>query len=310
MQRIQYHRYGGPDVMRLEDYELPALGRQEILVRVKAASINPLDWKLRQGFMKLMMGRRFPRAMGMDFAGVVEAIGPGVTGFAPGDDVLGQVPMMKPGAFAEAAITTQDLIIHKPAALSFPAAATLPTVGVTAWRALIDGGRLKAGQSLFINGAAGGVGQAATAIAKTLGAVITVRVGPSSLASFADMGMARVLDYTQALPENLKGTFDVVFDCHGGLTSAEEDFLTKRSGIAVDIDPTVGNVFRSLISSRHNFVRGVLSTSILQKIVDLALAGQFTIPINRIVSLSEAIALISDLEAGNRLPGKSVILMG
>jgi NADPH:quinone reductase-like Zn-dependent oxidoreductase len=310
MQRIQYHRYGGPEVMRLEAYELPAPGRNEILVRVKAASINPLDWKLRQGFMKLMMGRRFPRAMGMDFAGVVQRIGPGVTGFADGDEVLGQVPMMKPGAFAETAITTSDRIIHKPPALSFAAAATLPTVGVTAWRALIDGVKLKPGQSVFINGASGGVGQAAIAIAKVFGAVITARVGPSSLASFADMGLARVLDYTQPLPDHLHGAFDVVFDCHGGLTSRQEDFLTKRSGIAVDIDPTVGNVIRSLISSRHSFVRGVLSTVILQKIVDLATAGQFTMPINRTAPLSEAIALISELEAGNRLPGKSVILMG
>jgi NADPH:quinone reductase-like Zn-dependent oxidoreductase len=85
--------------------------------------------------MKLMMGRRFPRAMGMDFAGVVEAVGPGVTGFAHGHEVLGQVPMMKPGSFAETAITTSNLVIKKPASLSFPAAAALPTVGVTAWRA-------------------------------------------------------------------------------------------------------------------------------------------------------------------------------
>ncbi|MDQ0395599.1 NAD(P)-dependent alcohol dehydrogenase [Labrys monachus] len=309
MQRIQYHRYGGPEVMRLEAYELPAPGKNEILVRVKAASINPLDWKLRQGFMKLMMGRRFPRAMGMDFAGVVEGIGPGVTGFAHGDQVLGQVPMMKPGAFAETAITTSNLVIKKPASLSFAAAAVLPTVGVTAWRALIDGGKLKPGQSLFINGASGGVGQAAIAIAKAFGAVITARVGPSSLASSADMGLAGVLDYTQPLPDHLKRAFDVVFDCHGGLTSREEDFLTRRSGIAVDIDPTVGNLIRSLISSKHSFVRGVPSTLILQKIVDLATAGQFKIPINRTARLSEAIALIGDLETGNRLPGKSVILM-
>jgi NADPH:quinone reductase-like Zn-dependent oxidoreductase len=310
MERIQYHRYGGPEEMRLEAYELPAPGKGEILVRVKAASINPLDWKLRQGFMKFMMGRRFPRAMGMDFAGVVEEVGPGVTGFAHADEVLGQVPMMKPGAFAETGITTSNLVIKKPASLSLPAAAALPTVGVTAWRALIVAGKLKAGQSVFINGASGGVGQAAIAIAKAFGAVITARVGPSSLANSADLGLARVLDYTQPLPNNLKGAFDVVFDCHGGLTSKEEDFLTKRSGVAVDIDPTVGNLIRSLISPRHSFVRGVLSTPILQKIVDLAAAGQFTIPINRTAPLSEAIALISDLEAGNRLPGKSVIVMG
>ncbi|MGV1838386.1 hypothetical protein ACQZ6C_26765 [Rhizobium rhizogenes] len=191
--------------------------------------------------------------------------------------------MMKPGAFAETAITTSDLIIHKPAASSFAAAATLPTVGVTAWRALIDGGKLTTGtgRSVFINGAAGGVGQAAIAVAKVFGAVITARVGPSAVTSFADLGLARVLDYTQRLPLHLKGAFDVVFDCHGGLTSGQEDFLTKDSGIAVDIDPTVGNLIRSLISSRHSFVRGVPSTSILQKIVDLATAGQLTIPINR-----------------------------
>jgi NADPH:quinone reductase-like Zn-dependent oxidoreductase len=173
VQRIQYDRYGGSEVMRLETYELPAPGKGEIAVRVKAASINPLDWKLRQGFMELMMGRRFPRAMGMDFAGVVEAVGAGVTGFAHGDEVLGQVPMTKPGFFAETAITTSNLVIKKPASLSFPAAAALPTVGVTAWRALIDGGKLKTGQSVFINGAAGGVGQAAIAVAKTVS-------GPSS----------------------------------------------------------------------------------------------------------------------------------
>lgn len=310
MQRIQYDRYGGPEVMRLESYELPAPGKGEIVVRVKAASINPLDWKLRQGFMKFMMGRRFPRAMGMDFAGVVEAVGPGVTGFVQGDDVLGQVPMMKPGAFADMAITTSDLVIKKPASMSFPAAAALPTVSVTAWRALIDGGKLKTGQSVLINGAVGGVGQAAIAVAKAVGAVITARVGPSSLERSAEWGLAQVLDYTQPLSNNLKGAFDVVFDCHGGLTAKEEDFLTKPSGVAVDVDPTIGNLIRSLISSRHSFVRGVLSTSILQKIVDLTTAGQFTIPINRTAPLAEAIALISDLEAGHRLPGKAVIVMG
>lgn len=247
--------------------------------------------------------------MGMDFSGIVAATGPGVTGFARGDEVLGQVPMMKPAAFAQTAITTADLVIKKPALLSFPAAAALPTVGVTAWRALVDGGKLKAGQSVFVNGAAGGVGQAAIAVARTFGAVITARVGPSCLARFADLGLARVLDYTQPLPADLKGTFDVVLDCHGSLRAAQEDFLTKRSGIAVDIDPNVGNLIRSLVSRRHSFVRGVLSPSILQKMADLTAAGQVKIPISRAVPLSEAIALIGALEAGNWLPGKSVIVM-
>lgn len=310
MRRIQYHQYGGPEVMRLETYRLPAPGKGEVVVRVKTASINPLDWKLRQGFMKIMMGRHFPRAMGSDFSGVVEAIGPSVVGLVPGDEVLGVTPMKASGAFGESLITTSNLVIKKPASLSFPDAAALPSIGVTAWRALIDAGKLKAGQAVFINGAAGGVGQAAIWIAKAFGAVVTVRVGPSWLADAAKLGLARVLDYSQPIPDDLRGAFDVVFDCHGSLTAREEEFLTKRSGIAVDIDPTFGNLVRSIISSRHSFVRGVPSLVILQKIVDIAVAGRLPITISRTVQLSEAIVLISDLEAGKRVPGKAVIVMG
>jgi NADPH:quinone reductase-like Zn-dependent oxidoreductase len=308
-QRIQYHQYGGAGVMRLESYQLQTPGKGEILVRVKAASINPLDWKLRQGFMKIMMGGHFPRAMGGDFSGVVEVIGLGVIGFAPGDEVLGSAPMKASGAFAEAVITTSNLVIKKPASLSFPAAAALPSIGVTAWRALVDAGKLKPGQAVFINGAAGGVGQAAIAVAQAFGAAVTVRVGPSWLADAAKLGLARVLNYNQPLPDDLKGAFDVVFDCHGGLTARDENFLTKRSGIAVDIDPTFGNLVRSIVSSRHRFVRGVPSQVILQKVVDLAVAGRFPITISRTASLSDAIALIGDLEAGKRVPGKAIIAM-
>lgn len=309
MQRIQYHQYGGPDVMRLEPFEPPIPRKDEILVRVKAASINPLDWKLRQGFMKIMMGGHFPRAMGLDFAGVIETIGPNVTGFASGDEVVGTAPMNRSGAFAEAVITTSSLVIKKPASLSFPAAAALPSIGVTAWRSLIGAGKLKAGQAVLINGAAGGVGQAAICIAKEVGAVVSVRVGPSWFADATNLGCARVLSYDQPLPADLKGTFDVVFDCHGSLTAKDEEFLIKNSGVAVDIDPTIGNLIRSVISSKHKMVRGLPSLAILKKVVDLAVAGRFPISIGRTARLSEAIALISDLEAGKRVPGKAVVLM-
>ena len=309
MQRIQYHRYGGPDVMRLETYDLSAPGKGEVLVRVKAASINPLDWKLRQGFMKLVMGRRFPRAMGIDFSGVIEAVGPGVTDVSAGDAVLGWTPMMAPGAFAETVVTTSNLVIKKPPNLSFPEAAALPSVGVTAWRALIDVGGLKAGQSVFINGAAGGVGQAAIAIARAFGAAITARVGPSAVAELSSSGLTRVLDYNQPLPVDLAQSFDVVFDCHGSLTAEEEEMLIKPSGVAIDIDPTLGNLFRSLTSSKHRMVRGLPSQEILGKVLGLAVDGFFPIAISRTAPLSEAIALITDLEAGRRAGGKAVILM-
>jgi NADPH:quinone reductase-like Zn-dependent oxidoreductase len=166
MKRIQYHRYGGPEEMVLETYELRAPGSDEIVVLVKASSVNPADWKMRQGAMKFMTGRRLPRAMGTDFSGVVESVGADVTRFRAGDEVFGTVPLKPFGAFAEKLITKEKLTVKKPASISHEEAATLPTVGVTAWRAMVQKGRLKTEQTVFVNGAYGGVGQAAVHIEK------------------------------------------------------------------------------------------------------------------------------------------------
>jgi NADPH:quinone reductase-like Zn-dependent oxidoreductase len=306
MKRIQYHAYGGPGVMRLENYTCPAPKKGEVRVRVRASSINPLDWKLRQGFMKLMMGGKFPHGMGQDFSGVVDTIGEDVTGFVPGDEVLGTAPMKASGSFADAVVTTANLLIKKPPSLSFNAAAALPTIGVTAWRALIDAATLTAGKTVFINGAAGGVGQAAIYIAKAAGALVTVRVGSSWIAEARALGLTQVLNYNEPLPVSLKGAFDIVFDCHGSLTPKEEMFLIKPSGVAVDIEPTFGNIVRSIFSPRHQFVRGMPSTTILLKVADLATGGQFPISMTS-VPLVDAITLIGELEAGKRVPGKAVI---
>jgi NADPH:quinone reductase-like Zn-dependent oxidoreductase len=176
MKRIQYHRYGGPEEMRLETYEMPPPRAEEIVVRVKAASINPFDWKVRQGALKFMVRGQFPRAMGSDFSGVVESVGAGVTRFRAGDDVLGTTPLNTSGAFGEKLITKEKLAVKKPASLSYEDAASLPIVGVTAWLALVSKGHLRAGQRVFVNGAYGGVGQAAVYIAKALGASVDGRV--------------------------------------------------------------------------------------------------------------------------------------
>jgi NADPH:quinone reductase-like Zn-dependent oxidoreductase len=309
MKRIQYNRYGGPEVMQLESFDLPSPGRGEILVRVKAASINPVDWKLRQGAMKVMTGSRFPRLMGNDFSGVVESVGSDVTDLQVGDEVFGATEIKPSGAFGEALVTKAKSVIKKPAALSHANAAALPTIGLTAWRGLVDAAKLKAGQSVFVNGAAGGVGQAAAYLAKSLGASVTGRVGPGSVADAARLGLDKALDYTQPPPADLAGSFDVVFDCNGSLSIDEQDMLLKRSGMALDINPTGEKIFRSLLSKRRKFVMGSASQERLAKIGDLAATGKLPVPVGRTAPLSEAIGLISDLEAGRRCEGKAVILM-
>jgi NADPH:quinone reductase-like Zn-dependent oxidoreductase len=200
MKRIQYHRFGGPEQMSLEEYLLPALGADEILVRVKASSVNPVDWKLRNGSMKFMSGRRLPRAMGTDFSGVVESVGAAVTRLRAGDEVMGVVAQRPSGAFAQTLITKENLAVKKPTSLTHVKAAALPLAGVTAWRALVDKANLQPGQMLLVNGAYGGVGQAAVRIARSLGARVTGRVGAAALADAKAIGLDAVLDYAKAIP--------------------------------------------------------------------------------------------------------------
>lgn len=165
MRRIQYHRYGGPELMLLEEVEPPAPGRGQVLVRVRAAAANPMDWKVRNGTTKLMTGRRFPRGLGHDFAGTVAGVGESVTRFKAGDDVLGAMSMKDSGAFADMPVADEKLIVAKPAGLSYEEAAALPTAGVTALQSVIGKGGPRAGQSVFIHGCLGGVGRAAAQLA-------------------------------------------------------------------------------------------------------------------------------------------------
>jgi NADPH:quinone reductase-like Zn-dependent oxidoreductase len=173
MKRIQYHRYGGPETMRIEEFELGLPGKGEVAVKVKFAAINPIDWKLRNGRMKIVTGNAFPGAMGMDFSGIVISTGPGVTRFRPGDAVFGMARFKQCGAFGEAVITKETFLARKPDALSFENVACLATPGVTAWNGLVDKARLRPGQHVFVNGCTRGVGEGTVQIARMLGATVS-----------------------------------------------------------------------------------------------------------------------------------------
>ncbi|HEY0534957.1 MAG TPA: NADP-dependent oxidoreductase, partial [Actinoplanes sp.] len=172
MQRIQYDRYGGPGEMRLEQVDLPVPGPGQIRVRVRAAGANPADWTIRSGRLRLISGYRFPRGLGHDFAGVVDAVGPEAHNHRVGDEVYGIRSIREAGAFSEYLVVNEEKAFPKPSALSFELAAALPMPGVTAWSALHDKARLRAGQSIFITGCLGGVGRAASQLALMRGAEV------------------------------------------------------------------------------------------------------------------------------------------
>ena len=307
MQRIEYGRYGGPELMRLATFTPAGPRGQEVRVKVIAAAVNPFDWKLREGELKMFTGSKFPRAMGSDFSGVVESVGPKVTRFRVGDDVVGTTSPKASGAFAQVVVTHEKLLVKKPASLTHAEAAVLPIPGVTAWLALVEKAKLQPGQRIFINGALGSVGRAAIAIAKDIGASVSGRVGAGSLEEARSMGLSPALDYGKPVPPDAARSFDVVFDCNGSLSPQEGDRLIKSGGVVIDINLTGPKLSRALFSKHRNLVFFNGNAKTLQKVVELAAAGRLKLPIARTVPLAEAIPVVSELERGRRLNGKAVI---
>ena len=212
MKAIVCPRYGGPDVLRLEDVEKPTPGDGQVLIQVRAASLNAMDWGLMKGHpvARMFMGLRRPKLSrpGIDLAGRVDAVGRGVTRFKPGDDVFG----MCRGALAQYACTLDSNLVTKPASVSFEAAAAVPVAGLTALQGLRDGGRIQPGQRVLINGAAGGVGTLAVQIAKSFGAEVTGVCSTRNVELVGSIGADRVVDYTRADFTRNDERYDIVFD--------------------------------------------------------------------------------------------------
>jgi len=203
MKAIRFDRYGSPDVLEIGDVEMPAVGDNELLVRVRAASVNPLDWHFMRGLpyvVRLMAGLSRPKAssrkLGADKAGSVEAVGTRVTGFSPGDEVLGGLE--ERGTLAEyITIRADGAVLARPASLTFEQAAAVPVAGVTALQALRDKGRIQAKQKVLVNGASGGVATFAVQIAKALGGEVTAVCSSPNVETAAAIGADRVIDYSR-----------------------------------------------------------------------------------------------------------------
>ena len=308
MKRIQHDRFGGPETMYLADVVTPPVGRRRVRVSVKASSINEIDWKLRQGYMKILTGHRFPRGMGIDFSGVVDAVGPD-SPFEEGDDVFGGMSLRAPGSFAEQLVTDIGLIARKPDNVSHEVAATLPVVAGTAWQALTKYGNMKPGDRVFVNGGYGSLGQSAVHIARALGAGrVVARVSPDHFAAVTNIGANKAISYAEPIPADMQNGFDLVLDAHGSLDVRNQSFLMARGGVVLDVNPDPGKRLRALLPHRKS-VLGTLKSAVLDELAKLAAAGQLEIAIGQSVPLSHAITAITELEQGRRVTGKTVIVV-
>jgi NADPH:quinone reductase-like Zn-dependent oxidoreductase len=198
MKAIVYRNYGSPDVLKCEEIEKPTAGDDEVLIKVRAASVNPLDWHCMRGtpyLVRIMTGLRKPKItrLGVDVAGQVEAVGRNVTQFKPGDEVFGACR----GAFAEYACTSESALVMKPDNVTFEQAAAVANAAFTALQGLRDKGHIQPGQKVLINGAAGGVGTFAVQIAKSFGADVTGVCSTRNVDMVRSIGADQVIDYTQ-----------------------------------------------------------------------------------------------------------------
>ncbi len=306
MKRLVYHRYGGPDVMCFEDFDLPEPGAGEVQVTIKAAALNAFDWKVRQGMMNLMLNRRFPKAMGSDLSGVVTAVGVGVNEFKPGDAVFGSVDVKRSGAFAEGLVAQVAELVHKPASVSFAQAAALTIPALTAAVAVIDRAKAAPGRRILVHGAIGGVGAAAIQIARNLGAEIVAVGSANSLQEIEKAGVKAYAYHDPALAS--EPAFDAVFDTVGTLAVGKGLRMLRRGGVFIDINPTPARAARGFISGRYRLAFATMGQKHLPVIASFADQGLLSVAIAQEAPLQDAINIITAAETGKGPRGKTVFL--
>ena len=227
--------YGGPAALELGEVSEPVLGTRDVLVEICAASVNPIDIRVSKGGLKALVKYRFPLIMGSDLAGVVTAVGPGVTRFVLGDAVYARPNRLRIGCFAERIAVHEDEVAVKPRSLSFEEAAAIPLVGLTSRQALIDMAGVQAGHKVLIHAGAGGVGTFAVQLAKHLGAYVATTASAPKHALLKSLGADQVIDYRhQDFAQMLSG-YDMVFDTQGGDTLLRSFGVLREGGIVVSV---------------------------------------------------------------------------
>ncbi len=325
MKAIRYDRYGPPDVLELRDIDMPAVGDDEVLVRVRAASVNPLDWHFMRGapyLVRMVAGLSRPRAnanrLGADMAGSVEAVGKTVTEFRPGDEVFGGLEDR--GTLAEYISIRQDaVVLKKPAGLTFEQAASVPVAAFTALQALRDKGRVQPGHKVLVNGASGGVGTFAVQIAKAFGAEVTGVCSTQNAEMVASIGADQVVDYTREDFTRAGRRYDLLVDIAGNRTLSETRRVLVPKGVLVavggpDKGRWIGPLGRTArmallspaVSQRMVFFLAHQNKGDLAVLHELLEAGKVTPVIDRTYPLSAAAEAIGYLEEGHAR-GKVVI---
>ena len=309
MKAVRLHEFGGPEVLKYEDAPKPEPGAGEVLLRVKAAGVNPVDWKTREGHLEQRVKHTLPLTLGLDAAGIVEAVGPGVTTATPGDEVVAHLDAARNGAYAEYAVVKAEFVVVKPKPADFVTMASLPVAAVTAWRMLFESGHLEAGQTVLIHAASGGVGTMAVQMARWKGAHVVGTASGKNRDFVLGLGADEFIDYTATPFETVVHEADLVLDTLGGETQERSWGVLKPGGILVSIVAPPSEATAKAHGVRSAFVWGAPDRAILTKIVELVESGALEPVIAETLPLSEA-RRAQELGETNHTRGKIVLTVG
>ncbi|MFZ5446125.1 MAG: NAD(P)-dependent alcohol dehydrogenase [Myxococcota bacterium] len=326
MRAIVYREYGGPEVLRLAELERPAPARGQVLVQVRASSINSADQRMMRAhpfLVRLANGLFRPKkrlVLGQDVAGVVAAVGEGVTRFAVGDEVFGETPMLSNGAFAEFTLAAEASLAPRPRGLSFEESAAVPLAGTTALQALRDLGRVTEARQVLLVGAGGGVGLFAVQIARLLGAEVTAVCGPRSVELVRALGAHEVIDYTRDDFTARPRTWDTVVAINGYRPLSAYRRALAPGGRFVMVGGTNAQLFKTLLFARPFFALdgkwgGALTLDERKRPADLTQlrawleAGRLRVHVDRRYPLTALVDAMTYVEQGH-VSGKVVLTTG
>jgi NADPH:quinone reductase-like Zn-dependent oxidoreductase len=306
MKAVLMEDYGGPEVLRYGEAPDPTAGTGEIVVDIHAASVNPADWKVREGFRRNDIPVTFPHILGRDFSGTVREVGEGVEDFAPGDAVFAVTDRRLEGAYAEAISIKAALALAKPATLSHAEAAALALTGLTALVSLEDDAKLQAGEAVLIHGGAGGVGSFAVQYAKHMGARVVVTASAGNHDYVCGLGADQVIDYTSQDFAEAVSDCDVVFDTIGGEVHARSYGVLKPGGRLIHIAPGPAGFDPPRDDIRVSRADVQRDRAHLRRILELAESGAVRPPPIQHFALAEA-AAAHELSQTGHVRGKLVL---
>jgi len=304
-------RYGSPDVLEIKEISKPEIGKDDILIEVHATSVNPVDWKIRSGSLKILTGRKFPKILGGDIAGIVVDKGQNVTLFNEGDEVFGKLNAFRGGAYAEYASVRSDQIAFKPRNLNFNEAATLPLAGLTAIQSLLDLGGLKKGKRVLINGASGGVGVVAVQFSKALNATVTGVCSSRNEELVKSLGADNVVDYNTVDISEMDQKFDIFFDVVAKSSFGKAKKVLDKGGIYITTVPNftvmiLGPVLNLFSSRKMEKIMVKSNPGQLKLMKEMVEAGDIVPIIDKVFTLSEIADAHREAEKG-RTVGKIVV---